>query len=226
MIKVLLRTLISYIAIIVSIRLMGKRQIGDMQPTELVVTLLIGELIAISLQDLGEPILLSLSSIFILVFLEVAVSFVCSKVPFIKRLLGGKPIVLINKGVIDQKAMAEVRMSSEDLLNLLHSFGTFDIEDVYCAVLEVNGTLSVNLKKEAQPLTLKAPQNSLPLLVVSNGKLITPSIKYLGLKKQDFMLLLKNKKANLKDIYFMTLDSGGNTVIINKTQTPQKENVQ
>ena len=70
MIKVLLRTLISYIAIIVSIRLMGKRQIGDMQPTELVVTLLIGELIAISLQDLGEPIILSLSSIFILVFLD------------------------------------------------------------------------------------------------------------------------------------------------------------
>ena len=129
-----LRTLLIYVFIAVAIRLMGKRQIGDMQPTELVVTMLISELAAISLQDLGQPIILSFIGIFILVFLEIGISVITMRSPKAKKVFSGSPVVLISGGKIDQKAMKYVRLSSQDLIQLLREQEVFDINEVYSAV--------------------------------------------------------------------------------------------
>lgn len=212
----LLRTLLTYIFITFAIRLMGKRQIGDMQPNELVVTLLISELAAISLQDLGQPMAISIVSIFILVFLEIAISVITMKWAGIKRFFTGKPIVLIDNGIIRQDAMKTVRMSSTDLVQLLRNQGVFDISEVYCAVLEVNGNLSVQLKAENQPVTEAKIENSLPMLVVSDGHIVSSAMEFLNISRETLEKHLLDKKTKMEDVYFMTLDRGGKSIIIKK----------
>lgn len=195
---------------------MGKRQIGDMQPNELVVTLLISELAAISLQDLGQPVALSMISIFILVFLEIAITVLTMKKPGARKFFSGMPIVLIDNGKLDQKAMKSVRMSSLDLMQLLRNQGVFSIDEVYCAVIEVNGNLSVQLKKEYQPIQEAENKNSLPMLIISDGKTVDSSLSFLNLNKEKLETILSHKKVSIDDIYFMTLTRGGESIIIKK----------
>ncbi|MBO5020122.1 MAG: DUF421 domain-containing protein [Clostridia bacterium] len=134
---------------------MGKRQIGDMQPNELVITLLISEIAAIPLQDTSQPLLNGIVAIFMLVILEIVISVITLKNQYIRKIMNGKSIVVIKNGVIDQHAMKNVRMTVLDLIELLRGQNVFDISTVAFAVLEVNGNLSVLLKKENQPATPK-----------------------------------------------------------------------
>lgn len=217
-IRVVLRTLIIYLFISVAIRLMGKRQIGDMQPTELVVTMLISELAAISLQDLGQPVLLSFIGIFILVFLEIGISVITMRHPGAKKILSGSPVVLISNGKIDQKAMHYVRMSSQDLTQLLREQGIFDVSTVHSAVLELNGNLSVQQKSEYAPITMDNSPDTLPMLVVSDGKIVYSALNFLNITEEELLQFIKKKKQNLEDIYLMTLTKGSESIIINKEQ--------
>lgn len=217
-IRVVLRTLIIYLFISLAIRLMGKRQIGDMQPTELVVTMLISELAAISLQDLGQPVLLSFIGIFILVFLEIGISVITMRHPGAKKILSGSPVVLISGGKIDQKAMKYVRFSSQDLMQLLREQGIFDVSEVHSAVLELNGNLSVLQKSEYAPITMDNSPEKMPMLVVSDGKIVTSALKFLNLTQEELLLYLKKKKVHLDEIYLMTLTRGRESIIINKEQ--------
>ena len=113
------RTVILYCFVVLAIRLMGKRQIGDMQPNELVITLLISEIAAIPLQDPARPILDGIIAIFVLVILEILCSVLSMKSLWIKKLMNGKSAVIIKDGQIDQKAMKKVRMTVLDLMELL-----------------------------------------------------------------------------------------------------------
>ena len=155
MISTIIRTAILYVAVTFGIRLMGKRQIGDMQPNELVVTLLISEIAAIPLQDTDQPILAGLAAIFMLVILEIIVSVLAMKSFFVRKLVSGKSVVIIKNGVLDQHAMRSVRMTILDLVELLRGQDVFDISDVAYAVLEVNGDLSVLLKSGAQNVKVR-----------------------------------------------------------------------
>lgn len=212
MIKLLIRTVICYAVLILGVRLMGKRQIGDLQPSELVITLLISELAAISLQDLGQPLSISLVTIFILVFLEVLVSVLTTKFPLFKKICSGKPIILIKNGEIDQKAARDVRLSPEDIIQLLHAKNVFNIKDVYRAVFEVNGTLSVQLYAQKMPLCESGNQNSLPVVVISNGKIVPAAAKYLGLSKKQ---ITKKAGVDPSKVFMMSLNERGdiNTVL-------------
>ena len=111
MLAIIIRTLILYIVLTLGIRLMGKRQIGDMQPNELVVTLVISEIAAIPLQDSNQPILNGVCSIFVLVVLELLLSFVAMKSMAFRKLMSGQSVIIIKNGVIDQIAMKKVRMT-------------------------------------------------------------------------------------------------------------------
>ena len=211
MIKLLIRTLICYAVLILGVRLMGKRQIGDLQPSELVITLLISELAAISLQDIGQPLSISLVTIFILVFLEVLVSVLSTKFPLFRKICSGKPIILIKNGEIDQKAARDVRLSPEDIMQLLHAKNVFNIKDVYRAVFEVNGTLSVELNAEKMPLCAAENRNSLPVVVISNGKIVPSAAKYLGLTEKE----IENKSGVSTDkIFMMCLNEHGDMNLV------------
>lgn len=221
MISTVLRTIILYIVITVAIRLMGKRQIGDMQPNELVVTLLISEIAAIPLQDTDQPVSVGISAILVLVFLEIIISILSMKSFCVRKLLNGKSVVIIKNGVIDQQAMRDVRMTVVDLIELLRNKDVFNVSDVAFAVLEVNGNLSVLLKKDAQTVTtkdikLKLSDETLPLPVISDGKIINESLKALQTTPQKLQKILKKNKTVARQIFLMTLDRDGKHTIIKK----------
>lgn len=198
---------------------MGKRQIGDLQPSELVITLLISEIAAIPLQDTSQPILNGISSIFVLVILEILMSLISLKSQRVRQLLSGKSVVVIKNGVIDQTAMKSVRMTVLDLIELLRIKDVFDISKVSYAVLEVNGELSVLLKSGEQNATvndlkIEKPMEFLSLPVISDGIIMTDSLKSLNITKKDLKNRLKG--IRIKDVFLMTLDRKGNKNIIRK----------
>ena len=224
MISVIMRTAVLYLAVTVAIRLMGKRQIGDMQPNELVVTLLISEIAAIPLQDSDQPVFNGLAAIFILVILEIAVSVLAMKSFLVRKLMSGKSMVIIKNGVIDQQAMRDVRMTVLDLVELLRGQNVFDISTVAFAVLEVNGDLSVLLKSEEQPvknsdLKIQPPEEGLALPVITDGKLLNESLVSLKTDYSQIEKLLKEERLSISDVFLMTLDRYNNSVIIKKEGT-------
>ncbi len=221
MISTVLRTLILYIAVTIAIRLMGKRQIGDMQPNELVVTLLISEIAAIPLQDTEQPVFVGIAAIFMLVFLEIIISILTLKSFFVRKIFSGKSVIIIKNGVIDQQAMRDVRMTVVDLIELLRGQNVFNINEVAFAVLEVNGNLSVLLKKDAQTLSVKdidltLPDDNLSLPVISDGKIVRESLDALKIKPSYIQKVLKTENTTAKDVFLMTLDRDGNQTIIKK----------
>ncbi|MBR5923047.1 MAG: DUF421 domain-containing protein [Clostridia bacterium] len=214
MIPVIIRTFILYITVIVAIRLMGKRQIGDMQPSELVITLLISEIAAIPLQDKDQPLINGIMAVLMLVILEIGVSALTVKCFAARKLLSGKSVVIIKNGTVDTQAMRDVRMTVLDLIELLRGQNVFNIEDVNFAVLEANGNLSVLLKGDkqtptAEDLKIKNKPDSLPLPVISDGKIIAESLDALSVNKRKVKDIVSAKRLNMKDILLMTLDRDG-----------------
>ena len=219
MIITITRTIILYFFVTLGIRLMGKRQIGEMQPNELVVTLLISEIAAIPLQDTSQPILNGVVAIFMLVILEILISVISMKSLFMRKIMNGKSAVIIKNGVIDQQMMKSVRMTVLDLVELLRGQDVFDISTVAFAVLEVNGNLSVLLKSSEQPATaadlnVKKDKALLPLPVISDGKIIKESLEAIGTDEGAVRKMLKGD--NVSDIFLMTMDRDGNHSIINQ----------
>ncbi len=219
----LIRTAIMYIFVTIGIRVMGKRQIGDMQPNELVVTLLISEIAAIPLQDTTQPLLNGIVAIFTLVIIEILISFACLKSIRLRRLMNGKSIVIIKNGVVDESAMRKVRMTVIDLVELLRDRDVFDLSKVAYAVLEVNGNLSVLLKSENQPLTPKDAEitvtdSPMHLPVITDGKLIDETLGELEITKKDIDKKLKNENCGITDVFLMTMDRNKNANIVKKEE--------
>ena len=221
MLKVIARTVLMYIFVSIGVRLMGKRQIGDMQPTELVVTLLISEIAAIPLQDVSQPISIGLIAIFILVLLEIAASVIVLKNLRLRRIFSGKAVAVIKNGEIDQKAMRNVRMTVFDLVEMLRMQGIFDLDDIESAFLEVNGNLSVRQKPMRAPATpeqlgMNVPDGGISMTVISDGTVVDSSLRSLNMTREDLNIILKNENKRQKDIFVMTLNSKGESIIVEK----------
>ena len=144
----LIRTLLLYVMIIAAVRIMGKRQISELQTSELVVTLLISDIAAIPMQNTGQPLSSGIIPILVLVSCEIAASFFMVKNSRFRKLVAGKPQVVINNGTVDQAQMKRLRMSTEDLSEQLRQMNVFSIQDVAYAIVETNGKLSVMKKPE------------------------------------------------------------------------------
>lgn len=221
MITTIIRTVILYIFVTFAIRVMGKRQIGDMQPNELVITLLISEIVAIPLQDISQPILSGVVAIFMLIVLEIVMSVLSMKSLRVRKFMSGNSVVIINNGVVDQNAMKNVRMTVLDLIEQLRGQNVFDISTVAFAVLEVNGELSVLLKGGDQPLTakdmgVKKDKAALPLPVISDGKILNDSLRALKIDEEAVNKKLRANQTELTEVFLMTLDRYDNIQIVKK----------
>lgn len=215
------RTIILYVAVMISVRLMGKRQLGDMQPGELVVTILLSEIAAMPLQDTELPIFAGLASVVTLVSLELLLSVLSLKSISIRKLVSGKSVVLIKDGVVDEKALRRVRLTALDLVEMLRSQQIFSLSDVSFAVLETGGDLSVMLKGSKQPATAeqvgaKAEKALLPLPVVSDGRILEDSLQTLGITRQTLEKELKRQKLSAKELLLATRDSKGALSVVKK----------
>ena len=149
-----LRTILLYIVIIAAIRIMGKRQISEMQTSELVITLLMSNIASIPMQDTDQSMLSGIIPIMILLVCEISISYLMLKRSKIRRLICGKPVIIINNGKIDRDAMMQLRISTEDMFEQLRQKDIFDINEVAYAIIETNGKLSVMKKPENDNVTL------------------------------------------------------------------------
>ena len=221
MITTIIRTIILYVFVTFAIRVMGKRQIGDMQPNELVITLLISEIVAIPLQDISQPILSGVVAIFMLIVLEIVMSCLSLKSVKIRKFMSGNSVVIINNGIVDQNAMKNVRMTVLDLVEQLRGQNVFDISTVAFAVLEINGNLSVLLKSGDQPATVKdmgtkKEKAALALPVISDGKILGDSLKALNITTDALNKKLRANQITASEVFLMTLDRYDNISIVKK----------
>ncbi|MCI9224646.1 MAG: DUF421 domain-containing protein [Acutalibacter sp.] len=217
----LLRTVIMYIAILIGVRLMGKRQISQLQTSELVVTLLISELAVMPIQQHDDPLWNGLIPMLVLVVCEIVVSLFMLKSGKFRQAVCGSPMVVIENGRVLQDQMRRLRMSTEDLFEELRLAGAFALEDVAYAIVETNGKLSVLKKASADSLTpkqagVKAPSEALEVVVVSDGHISEHSLKLCGKDPHWLREQLKFQGAELSDVFIMTARTDGRQLIIKK----------
>lgn len=217
----LIRTLLIYVFIILSVRIMGKRQISELQTTELVVTLLISDLAVIPMQDSGQPLSSGLIPICLLIACEICASILMLKSSRFRRLICGKPVIVIADGVIQQKEMKELRMSTEDLMEQLRQKDIFSASQVKYAIVETNGMLSVLKKAEYETVTandmgLNGQDSPLEVAVVSDGEIAPGSLRLCGKDSEWLYSVLASHKLKLQDVFLMTADSSGKHAIILK----------
>lgn len=181
----LLRTIILYLLIIVGIRLMGKRQVGELEPSELVLSLIIADLASVPMQDYGIPLLTGVVPILTLLCLTMILSVLTMKWVGFRALICGRPSVVIRDGVLDQREMARNRLTVDELLEELRCQGYTDLQTVKYAILETNGKLSVLPRAQDRPPTARqlkvtVQEGGLPLVVISDGHVLEHNLKALG----------------------------------------------
>ncbi len=214
-----LRTLILYILVVAALRVMGKRQIGELQPSELVVAIMISDLASIPVSDIAIPLLSGIIPIITLIIFEVVISFVTLKSEKMRNLISGRPATLIKNGVIQQEEMRKMRYNMEDLLEELRIKGMINIADVDTAIMETNGELTIIPKSDKRSVTtgdlnLAVPQDKLPYILISDGK-----IRFEHLRESGFDIHWLNaqlKKYNLEkpsDVFVFSVDSQQNVTI-------------
>lgn len=216
-----IRTVLLYIIIIFAVRMMGKRQISEMQTSELVITLLMSNIASIPMQDTDQSMLSGVIPIMILLVCEILISYLMLKKSSIRRLICGKPIIVINNGKIEQQAMKELRISTEDLYEQLRQKDVFDINEVAYAILETNGKMSVFKKSVFVPITskdleIKKDESILQVVIVSDGEIAKSSMKICSLGTNWLYDTLKKENISIKDIFIMTADKYKNYQIIRK----------
>ena len=222
MLMSVVRTFVLYAVVILCMRLMGKRQVGDLQPSELVVTMMIAELASIPMQDLDRPVINGVIAIFVLTFIEIVLSVITLKSPFFRKILEGKSAIIIKDGVIDQKMMKKLRVTIDDLLEGIRQEGVFSIDTVEFAIRETNGKLTVQKKAKEEPVTpkdleLDVDKKSLPTVIISDGKLIESVFDEFSVVKRKYAMEKKKKKhLEIKDVFLMTVNENKEFVIVRK----------
>lgn len=223
MIVVFIRAVILYMLIIFSMRLMGKHQIGELQPSELAVTILISNIATLPVEDMTMPLFTGIIPIITLACLDVIMSWFGIRSKRLRNLTCGKPVIIISNGIIDRKKMEEIRFTSDDLMEALHSKDIFDISEVQFAVVETTGAVSVYQKQEYRTPTnsdLKIIGKSInpPEIVIDDGRIVKAALSRMGKNYEYLEKLLIKEKTKLSEVFILTLDSCGNYYLVKKDQ--------
>lgn len=218
---VFFRAVLLYFIIIFSVRLMGKRQIGELQPSELVVTILMSNIATLPVEDISIPMIMGVVPIFTLVSMDVIVSHLSMKFRGLRRVVSGSPQIVISDGKIDQKVMKDLRFTADDLMESLRNVQIFDINEVQLAIVETTGKISVCQKKQFQPvscndLNIPAKEENPPVVVINDGEYSPAAVRFLGFDMQWLEKILKKEGKSRENIFIMTADSSGKYTIIDK----------
>lgn len=205
----LIRTAILYVLTITALRCMGKRQIGELEPAELVITLLISDLATLCMQDLEMPLIYSVVPMVTLVVLEIIFSFLTLKIPLFNRMLGGRYSVLIDDGRIDQKEMKKSQMTIGELMEELRQNGLMAVEDVKYCVLENDGKVSVIPKKSAT-------QKTLPLILIADGVPVQENLHRRGMDDGALAAILSQEGVSDPKSVFLLYEIAGRYTVISR----------
>ncbi len=191
---------------------MGKRQIGQLQPSELVVALIIADLAAVPMSEVGIPLINGIIPIITLFIMEELLSYLSLKSERARGLISGKPSILIERGIIMEKELQQLRYNLNDLLEQLRLKNFSNVEDVNYAILETSGQLSVIPKEEKNPVTLKDMNiktqiQHLPVTVIIDGRIISDNLYKIGLSNNWLANELKKYKIkSARDVFFAYLN--------------------
>lgn len=218
---IIIRSIIIYLFIIFSVRVTGKRQIGELKPHELVITILISAVATIPLQEISIPLTNSLLPIMVFVSLEIIGSALSMKSIRLRNLLQGKPVFIIKDGILQQKQMRRLRFTMDDIIDALRQEGIFDISTVENAIVETNGSLSVQQKSDSAPITpeymKKGEQKAqMPVVIVMDSKPVTEYFGEEKISKSEIELLVSSTSVSAEDIMLLTVDGDGNMYMIEK----------
>lgn len=221
MLVVFFRAIILYVLIMFCIRMMGKRQLGELQPSELVITILISNIASLPIEDTGIPLILGAIPVLVLVSCEIFISNISLKSKRFRRFVSGSPMIVIHDGVIDQMQLRKLRFSIDDLMESLRQANVFDIRDVEYAVVETTGKVSILQKFSAQNTTpkmlgIKGDDQTPPVVVISDGMLIKNSMTACGIDEKFVDLLLQKHKCTLKETFLLTCDQKRDVYFVKK----------
>lgn len=215
------RTVVLYLVLIAVIRLLGKRQIGQLEPSELVVAMLVADLASIPMQDSAIPLLSGLVPILTVLGLELVLSMLSMRSIRLRRLLCGKPVILIENGKLLEQNLRKTRITLDELTEQLRQKDILDLDSVQFAILETGGRLSVfpypeNVPASAQEAGIAVPKQYLPITVISDGCVLQENLRTAGKDMQWLQRQLRKQKAAVKQTLLLTVDGSGRTVFRRK----------
>ena len=218
---VLIRATILYIIITFSLRLMGKRQLGELQPSELVVTILISNIAAITVEDSSVPMLMGVVPILTLVSLDVIVSAIMLKFPKFRKLMIGSPRVIMSEGVIMQKEMKRLRYTVDDLVEAMREEQIFDITEIWYAIVETTGKIHFLKKKDYQnaekaDIGCGGTSSDPPAVIIRDGREDEEQLNSMGLGMGWLRQQLREQQLGIKDVFLITADRNGQNTIIKR----------
>ncbi len=217
----LIRAIILYAVVIFLIRLMGKRQIGELQPSELVITILISEVASLPMQDNSIPMFNSMIPLIILVSFEIITSALSLKFHKLRNIMQGHPVIVIRNGLIDEDALKKLRLTVNDLISALRQRDVFEISQVSYAIFETNGKISILLKPVNKTLTpedinLSPEDEGMPFAVICDGEFNKNSAAEINTDKNEVDRILTKKNRNIKNVLLMTINNKKKITIIDK----------
>ncbi len=223
MITILIRTFIIYATLFATMRFMGKRQLGELEVTDLVTTLLLSEIASLPITNTDIPLSHALIPILILTSMEVILSGMLLKIPLLKKLFSIRPAILIHHGKPARATMRSMRISSEELLSQLRQKDVTDLSEVEYAILEPNGQISVVKKATAQQPTvrqmgLEPTEHGLMHLIISDGQINRRNLSLAGKDDRWLESILKAHKLTAAEVFLLMTDDGGTVRIYPREQ--------
>lgn len=214
------RAVILYLLLVVTVRLMGKRQLGELEPSEFVVAILIADLASVPMQDTGIPLLSGVIPILTVLALELILSVLAMRFRLVRRMLSGRPVLLMRDGQILAKNLAKTRITVDELLQHLREREIVDLSSVQYAILEVDGQISAIVHPKHQPPTamdahVNVDAAELPVTLVSDGKVLEDHLQ----PPQDRAWLdreLRRLGCHTEDVFLLTATRGGKIYLSKK----------
>ena len=216
-----IRTIILYLILIAVIRIMGKRQVGQMEPAEFVVTMLVANLASIPMQDAAIPLYSGLLPILVVLGMELTLSGLILRSVLIRRFFCGKPVILIDNGKILMENLRKTRVTLDELTGHLRSKDVLNVQSVQFAILETDGSLSVfpypqNRPSTAKEAGIRAEKQYLPITIVEDGYVSHENLHKAGKDVSWLEKILRQHQATRQDTLLLTVDSAGHVVFLGK----------
>lgn len=209
-----------YIFVVGALRIMGKRQIGELEASELVVTIIISDIAAMPITNIEVPLLTNVAAILILMALEVLLSYLAYRSTSVRRVLYGKPSTFFKNGRFNQSEMMKQRFNVADIMEELRGNGVCSLSDVEFIVMETNGNVSVIPKQEKSPVTaemlnLKPNPVRLSYIIVDNGTPVYECMKHLGLNRDWLRIQLKEHGLkSVRDVFYLSFEENTGKVVL------------
>ena len=215
MLTLLIRGVLIYAIVFLVFRLMGKRQLGQLQPFEFVITLIIADLATIPMSEINVPLLHGIVPLITISLIHFLIGFLSRKSIKMRKFFNGKPIIVVSPNGVEYEALKQLNMDFDDLFEALREVNIFSLDQVQYAIIETNGQISVLPNAENAPLTatdlkLDKEETSLPIMVICDGKLLKENMQIAKIEESYLNNQIKKYGAkNLKDVLIATIDKSG-----------------